>query len=346
MSELGISLPCPGTTLLNALLALGILLAPWIQLRAAEKADKPKGQVKVWKKHHEAAMEALKGNDYATGKLELEAALAEARAIKTNDFHVATSLDDLGRLHQDMRNWREAIELFRQGAAVQASKWGTNHATVAYFQQRLGFCLAMNKQYAEAEEVQLACRKLLGMRYGAFHPRVGEVLNGLGITYTAEGKYPEAQEALTSALKILTSEQTYSEIDTSGVPQTYVYTPSPSTYAHVYHNLAMLYAQQRKFEESDKAYEECLAKVRSGRGAKAALQIPTLNNWALGLLQRKAPAEAESKLKVALACLEKNKGPDLPYLKDTLRLLVIACSQQGKNEEATSYKEKLAGLEK
>jgi CHAT domain-containing protein/tetratricopeptide (TPR) repeat protein len=113
--------------------------------------------------------------------------------------HVATSLNNLGRLLLAQGNYAGAEPLLREALAMRSKLLGEEHPDVAASRGNLGALLAAQEDYAGAEPL---VREALAMRrklLGEEHPDVAASLNVLGTLLRAKGDLSEAEAILVQA---------------------------------------------------------------------------------------------------------------------------------------------------
>ncbi|KAH6975787.1 hypothetical protein EDB80DRAFT_900003 [Ilyonectria destructans] len=159
---------------------------------------------------------------------------------------------------------------------------------------------------------------------------VMDSLHMLGILYSDQGKFKEAEEMYERALegreKALGPDHT-STLDTVN-------------------NLGLLYKDQGKFKEAEEMYERALEGYEKALGPDHTSTLNTVNN--LGLLYKNQGKfkEAEEMYERALEGREKALGPDHASTLDTVHCLGNLYRDQGKFKEAEEmYERALHGFQ-
>ncbi|KAH6974923.1 hypothetical protein EDB80DRAFT_881846 [Ilyonectria destructans] len=156
-------------------------------------------------------------------------------------------------------------------------------------------------------------------------------LHMLGMLYSDQGKFKEAEEMYERALdgyeKALGPHHTSTLITVN--------------------NLGNLYSDQSKFEEAEEMYERALEGYEKALGPDHTSTLDTVNNLGILYKERGKFEEAEEMYEQALEGYEKALGPDHTSTLDTVNNLGNLYKAQGKFKEAEEmYGRALEGYEK
>ncbi len=185
-------------------------------------------------------------------------------------------------------------------------------------------------QYAEAEN-RFAAALREAEKFGPEDARLATSLNELGLVYSAQDKYAEAEPLFRRALAIREK----------------ALGPDHADVARTLNNLAALHRLQNQPAEAEPLIRRALGILEKALGPEHPEVAGTLNNLAGRYRDRGKFAEAEPLFKRSLAIREKVLGPEHPDLTKTLLGMAAFYADQGKYAEAEPLLERsLAILEK
>jgi len=148
--------------------------------------------------------------------------------------------------------------------------------------------------------------------------RVGEILNVLGLTYTAQQRSKDAQSVLTRALAIRESSLGISHTDTNATRN----------------NLANVFAMQGRVAQAEELYRRAIQEIEHSAGQYAPdLDYPLTSLSTLYLLYGRA-VEAEPLARRALAINEKAQGLHGLRVQENLHQLASILQAQKKYADA------------
>ena len=225
----------------------------------------------------------------------------------------------------------ESIPLVKRIVAIQESRLGPDHPTVAMWLNNLAIFYFEDERFADAEPLFRRALAIREKALGRDHPEVAESLHGLAEAYRAQARYADAEPLYKRALAI----------------QEKAFGSDHAEIASTLANLALLYLNQARFGEAEPLYKRSLAIEEKALGPAHPYVATTLSNLA-GIYGRQGRyAEAEPLLKRALAIEEKAWGRDNPQVATTLTNLAVLYKQQGRYADAEPlYQRALAMKEK
>jgi tetratricopeptide (TPR) repeat protein len=222
--------------------------------------------------------------------------------------HLALLLARLGQ-------YARADELFRLSLAVLESMLGSSHLEVREARWWQGGCLLEAGRYSESEEVLRACCTPTDAAAAADDPvRAGGLLT-LGLAVYEQGRWPEAQDACTEALRIAEA------LDLPLRPRIML-------------NLASILLDQGYFARADALLSDALALLDGTCGRLNLDGATGLNLLGWSCLYQDRYQEAERAIQEALAIVEKtdNRGTSLDA--GILSSLAQLSCEQGRLTEA------------
>jgi tRNA A-37 threonylcarbamoyl transferase component Bud32/tetratricopeptide (TPR) repeat protein len=235
----------------------------------------------------------------------------------------ARLLDTLGGIHTELGLYDEARPLLEEALAIRERLRGSGHPRVADTLVHLGSLAQLSGQ-GDAEAL---FRRALAIRETSLgpespespeSPEVADILNKLGMTLAAKGRFDEAETILERSLALHES----------------LWGGRDPRVAKVLHNLSGIAYYRGRTEDGIRLQQRALA-IREATlpddhpdlaGSREAL--------ALFLQKEGKAAEAEKLLERLAATAEKVYGPEHPELARTLLNLGLACASRGKNAEA------------
>lgn len=239
----------------------------------------------------------------------------------------ARLLDTLGGIQTDLGLYDEARPLLEEALALRERLLGKDHPEVAGTLVRLGG-LAQRSNQGDAEALFRRALAIREARFGPRHPDVAEVLNDLGMTLAAKGRFDEAEPLLRRALAL--QESLWGDRD----PRV----------AKSLHNLSGIAYYRGRTEEGIRLQRRALA-IREAilpddhpdlAGSREAL--------ALFLQKEGKTAEAARLLERVAATAEKVYGPDHPELARPLLNLGLARADLGQPANALPLLERALAI--
>jgi len=115
----------------------------------------------------------------------------------------ADSLNDLGLMLYDKRDYDQSLQLLRDSMAMYRRLFGDKHPEIALSLSNIGLVLNDKGDLAGAEAAHLQSLAMRRELLGELHPDVAISLNNLAFAYYAEGKTKAALDAERESLEVL-----------------------------------------------------------------------------------------------------------------------------------------------
>ncbi|HTL46973.1 MAG TPA: tetratricopeptide repeat protein [Verrucomicrobiae bacterium] len=229
----------------------------------------------------------------------------------------ADTLEDIAKIFQLKGRYPEAEKMFKQVMAIRKDKAGEEDPSYATAVSNLGLLYENMGEYKKALRMTHKAWKIRLKVLGADHPETAISLNNLAGLYRIHGEEDKAEECYREALRIWTE---------SGESQTLV--------AKVLNNLAIVYEEQNRIDESLKMFWEAYAIRREAYGENHPSLAVLLNNMG-GLYKKQGQFEkAESLYKQAEEIWVRTLGADHPYVARVRNNRALLYQQQGRLQEA------------
>lgn len=223
----------------------------------------------------------------------------------------------LGRLFQDIGDYRQAEQMHRAAVRLNRELFGSQSRETAMALNDLGDPLR-SLNLAESETV---CREALEIRkrlFGAEHLEVAASLASLASVYMQQGRNPEAEAVCREALRLRQKFLGSNNLRTADSLRT----------------LAIIVGVNGRWEEAEKMLREVLVTRQQLLGAEHPLVATSLTDvaWAIG--GRKNTEEAVALEREALAMRLKLLPPEHPDNPKSLYLVADRMLQRGDVSEA------------
>jgi eukaryotic-like serine/threonine-protein kinase len=238
----------------------------------------------------------------------------------------AQLLDTLGGIHTDLGLFNEARPLLDQALAIRER--AGEPLEVAATLVRLG-TLACLSGKGDSEALFRRALAIRESRLGPESPEVAEVLNDLGTSLAAHGRFDEAETALQRTL----------------VLQQRLWGGRDPRVAKTLHNLSGIALYRGRIPEADRLLQRALA-IREAILPADDLDLAG-SREALALLRRQQgrPAEAAALLERLAVTMEKVYGPEHPKLAGTLLNLGLARADLGEDAAARKSLERSLAID-
>lgn len=214
-----------------------------------------------------------------------------ARAGKNPDV-VATILNNLGSVYQDMGDLREAEHCYRRAVEMIEAANGPESIGLAGPLNNLGSLYLEQSKYSKSVEVRRRSLAIREKAYGQSNPEVAAVLRNLAVAYIAAGAFTEAEEALQRSLAILEN----------------AFGPNTARAAPAWNDFGVLRWKQKNYAAAVDYLKRAID-VLDG----VDLIKPLANLASVHLAQQDA-RQAELSLQRARSIAEQELGPDHPLL--------------------------------
>jgi tetratricopeptide (TPR) repeat protein len=284
------------------------------------------------KKLNQQVLQLINQGQYAAAIPLAERALAIREKVLGQEHPlVATSLNNLANLYQDMGNYQKVEPLFQRSLAIREKVLGQEHPDVASSLNNLAVLYKEMGNYQKAEPLYQRSLAIREKVLGKEHPSVATGLNNLAVLYQAQGNYSQAEPLFQRSLAI------YQKVLGAEHPNV----------ANSLNNLAALYRAQGNYSQAEPLFQRSLAIWEKVLGAEHPNVATSLNNLADLYWVQGNYSQAEPLLQRSLAIREKVLGQEHPDVAISLNGLVNLYQVQGKYSQAEPlYQRSLAILEK
>jgi CHAT domain-containing protein/Tfp pilus assembly protein PilF len=185
-------------------------------------------------------------DDYAKAELLLQRNLQVTEKVLGPEHPwMATSLNTLAGLYQDMGDYSKAEPLYQRALKIREKTLGPEHPDTATGLHNLACLYEVLGEYAKAEPLYQRALKIKEMTLGPEHPRTATSLSALSQLYQRKGDYAKAEPLLQRALRI----------DKKALGDEH-----PET-ANSLNNLAFLYHESGEYRKAEALYE-CALHIR------------------------------------------------------------------------------------
>ncbi len=253
---------------------------------------------------------------------EAEAGFREAVAIMRkassadNNPDLAAALNDLANVLADEKKFAEAEAVFREGLALDRRLLGETHPQLVVKIVNLAGLLAEDKKYDEAERLGREAVELASKLPAGNEKRLAFSLHTLAETLRREKKFAEAEgvarEGLAAARKVLADDPAL---------------------VFVVENFASILEAQSNSDEAEPLRREVLAIRKKTLDPQHPLLGQSLYRLGEVLTKQRKFAEAEERLREALAMANRFPGNDYVNPTNVLEQLNNVLAAQGKPAE-------------
>jgi CHAT domain-containing protein/Flp pilus assembly protein TadD len=192
------------------------------------------------------------------------------KVLGPDHLDVATVLNGLGGLYEDVGRFAEAEPLYKRSLVIREKALGPDHPDhflVARSLNSLANLYERQGRYAEAEPLNQRALAIFEKTLGPDNFEVESSLNNLAVLYSDQGRYAEAEPIFKRSLamreKALGPDH-----------------PNDVSIAQLLNNLAVLYARQGRYTEAELLYKRSLVIFEQALGPDHFLVGNTLNNLA------------------------------------------------------------------
>jgi serine/threonine-protein kinase len=253
--------------------------------------------------------------------------LRRDRSLEGQPLLRARLLDTLGGIHTELGLFDEARPLLEEALSLRERLRGEDDLEVAATLVRLGR-LARLSGRGDAEVVFRRALLIREARLGSDHPEVADLLNDLGTSLAAHGRFDEAEALLRRALA--TEERRWGKDD----PRV----------ARVLHNLSGIALYQGRTEAAEQLLDRALAIREATLDADDPDLAGSREALALLLRQQGRPAEAAALSERLAENAEEVFGPEHPALARALLNLGLARKDLGEDTAARGLLERAVAI--
>jgi tetratricopeptide (TPR) repeat protein len=184
------------------------------------------------------AHKAQSKNQFTTALNLYDQALKKREKALGEDISVAQIMDEMGALYTTVGNYSEAEKLLTGALAMAEKGLYAGHALLSPMLQHLAELYIKQEKYAEAEPYATRSLEITEKTLSGEHRTNLQNIHRLGMVQRKLGKFADAEKTLTKALKHIDSPL--------GPLEEFKY------------ELAMLFQDQDKIPEAEKAYKEAI----------------------------------------------------------------------------------------
>ena len=268
--------------------------------------------------------------NYPQALTRIEAAIAILKAEATRDTQLAEALVLLGDICREQGNYERARAAYNEGAElsaghdieIQAHHLANAFNGLATLEQETG-------ELAVAEDFFLRALALRERALHRLHPLVTSLLNNLGLLYTRQERFDEAE----SILKDVIEREAEAYPDKSH--------PARITATG---NLALLFSALERYDEAEAIREENIELLRARLGDSHISVAKGLHGLAYAYNKQERWREAVPLLEEAIAIKRKTLAPDHYSLAISLNSLASAFDDLGRFAEAEAVNREAAGI--
>lgn len=258
-------------------------------------------------------------DDYISAEKHYKAALVEAEISFTeNHPNLATSLNILAVLYQELDRYAEAEPLYKRSLAIREKNHGPEHLDVAQSLNSLATLYHAQGRYPEAEPLYKRSLVIREKNHGPEHLDVAQSLNNLATLYLAQHRYMEAAPFSKRSLTIREK----------------IHGMEHPVVAESLGNLAEILRVQGMYSEAESLSKRRLAINEKAHGAEHPHVAAVLNSLAAIYFIQGRYAEVEPLFKRSLAIWEKALGAGHPDVAVGLNNLAELYRAQGRFAEA------------
>ncbi|MGH7500314.1 MAG: tetratricopeptide repeat protein [Longimicrobiales bacterium] len=253
--------------------------------------------------------------------LETEAIALYDSAGTTETTQLASSLDVLGLIRQDLGRPDEAVDLTQRALAIRRRNLTSPHMLIAIGMNNVATALMIAKRPAEAEPLLLESLEMRRALLGDEHPQVAAAIHNLGALYKDLHRDDEAIARYMTALEM----------------RRRLLGPQHLDVALSLSSIALLYHERGRFAEALPLFGEALPLWRRGLGEGHGLSLRTQGFHGDCLSKVGRFEEAERELLAAHEGLVKLVGDAHSETKRAVGFLHALYTAWGRPEDAARY---------
>jgi tetratricopeptide (TPR) repeat protein len=302
---------------------------------AATKA-KAKPDFKAWKKHKDAANQAIAKENYEVAEASLRAALAEAENFDPDDERLAETLHNLAEFYTSFDRVAEAEPLLRREVVVVEKSPLPLYKAQAHLD--LGIACLNLKNYEEAEMEFIRTREILVRALGPDNQHQAVCKFYLGQLYLQQNQLAKAEQSLKEARVIFQNPSPKITWRQWGgrvrmVKQHYL--PKYNYELQTLTCLGQVYQKQGKLKQAEEALKDCASVAKSMPNGDVP-EIAALDILSTFYLSTSNYVQVEKVLARLGRQNEKVYGPKHPATLKTYSVLAFAYEGGSKLAEAES----------
>src|SRR5437867_2394985 len=196
-----------------------------------------------WLEQMATGRRAFQQRQYGEAEHLFQAAIEQAERFGPKDARLGASLNALGVVYFDEKNYAAAEPLFKRALSIREESLGPEHPDVGATLNNLAEIYWSQKNYAAAGLLFTRALEIAEKTLGAEHPNVGDGLNNLAALYRDQGNYVAAEPLYKRSLAI--AEKAFG--------------PEHPNVGAALVNLAGLYHDERNYVAAEPSYKRALA---------------------------------------------------------------------------------------
>ena len=159
-------------------------------------------ETESWETLNTAGMLAYQEKDFETAKELFERALAAITQNPERNPHYATTLNNLGAVHESLGEYEQAELRYRNSLSVIESIQGPAHPDVAVALNNLASLYLSQKAFGKAEPILKRALRISESVLGDKHPHLLQALVTLGMVTQFQKKFDQAEIFYLRAIRI------------------------------------------------------------------------------------------------------------------------------------------------
>jgi len=260
-----------------------------------------------WLEQMATGRRAFQQRQYGEAEHLFQAAIEQAERFGPKDARLGASLNALGVVYFDEKNYAAAEPLFKRALSIREESLGPEHPDVGATLNNLAEIYWSQKNYAAAGLLFTRALEIAEKTLGAEHPNVGDGLNNLAALYRDQGNYVAAEPLYKRSLAI--AEKAFG--------------PEHPNVGAALVNLAGLYHDERNYVAAEPSYKRALAIYEKALGPEHPSVRERIIDLAELYQDQGNSAAAEPLYRRALEILEKNEGVNSPNVAGSLVDLAV-----------------------
>lgn len=272
-----------------------------------------------WKTNFQAGQKALKEKDFRGAENAAIEALNEAEKFGETDERRTQTLELLGDIYRETRQWAAAAGILDQAIAAY-KKLGTDQGQdAASTYNKLGIVYQQMREFDKAEAAYLTALQIKRKKYKQNVASIAIVVTNLGEVYRRKKDWAKAEELHKQALSDKENELG----------------PEHPTVVASLNNLALVFRETKRYAEAQPLLERAVAIASKGEnGGKNADHATALHNLGDLAAAQSKHKEARVFFEKALAMRREVLGAQHPLVAETLNSLANSLLNNDETEGA------------
>src|SRR5579875_63912 len=243
---------------------------------------------------------------------------------------VAETLNDLGVVYSNQKDYAKAEALMRQALVLLQGALGPDHPDVAVATNNVAVQLRHQRKYAEAEPLFLQALSIWQKRvHSEESANIARTTNNLAQLYVAQERTALAEQRFQEAIALWER----------------IRGPEHPDVARTLTNLARLYRDQGRYVEAEPLFLRARAIRDKMLGPDHPDVAQSLHDLALLYMKQDRLAEAEPLLQLALDIREQAFGSDHALVAETLTDYALLLQETGREAEADTMRARARAIQ-